>query len=248
MAWTPIGSTMSDLHGDWELFKRSVMRREDGPDGDSPEAIELWERLLPELQEPPRRPRVGLRVLLVAAALVVIAATAAISVNRQSVTRSDAVACFSAADTDASRILPSRDLSDPAAACRDLWEQGMVPSVAYPPGSVPPLVVCVGREGSAWVFPGDASTCSRLGLADVDPSESSDVPPLAELVDLLETRMPHQVCITPIHRARPIVEEALEELGLDTWTVRVRAPDPQMRCAAYVIDPHAERVDITSRP
>lgn len=61
------------------------------------------------------------------------------------------------------------------AICADAWRQGRlsstVPYVSWPaPGAapqsnpVPPLIACVLPSGRAAVFPGDETTCSRLGL------------------------------------------------------------------------------------
>jgi hypothetical protein len=59
-------------------------------------------------------------------------------------------------------------------ACADLWRQGFLsagaPGIARPRNSsvrhrVPALVVCTMSNGTAAVFPGQAGTCAKLGMA-----------------------------------------------------------------------------------
>jgi hypothetical protein len=73
----------------------------------------------------------------------------------------------------AGRPLTKAAAQDARAACSALFREGLVepgtgvlvPDRTGIPHSVPPLVVCVWRDGSAAVFPGKAGTCARLGLS-----------------------------------------------------------------------------------
>lgn len=56
---------------------------------------------------------------------------------------------------------------DPVAECGRYWTNGGIAKR----DAVPPLVACVGNNGTPWVFPGDdEDTCKELGLpqAEVD--------------------------------------------------------------------------------
>lgn len=69
--------------------------------------------------------------------------------------------------------VPSQIIS----ACAALWRQGAIgqpspgPDSTRPPADfhVPPLVACVLPDGEAAVFPGQKTTCIRLGIAPMKP-------------------------------------------------------------------------------
>jgi hypothetical protein len=71
-------------------------------------------------------------------------------------------------------VAAAGEVADALSACAALWRQGFLtlgsPSIATPPpgaadATVPVLVSCTLSDGTAAVFPGDADTCLRLGLA-----------------------------------------------------------------------------------
>lgn len=64
---------------------------------------------------------------------------------------------------------------DAIALCAEMWEQGVLSSTVDPtaptqrPGSVPPLQVCVMRDGTAAVVPSEKPTaCQSLGMASLE--------------------------------------------------------------------------------
>jgi hypothetical protein len=101
-------------------------------------------------------------------------------------TKTLAAHCFSKVTTDTAyaadvsyagdiigpNLLRQTRIGDPVQVCSDIWEQGVLtpgrrmqgPSLHPAHGhAVPQLVACtLGREAA--VYPGDATTCARLGL------------------------------------------------------------------------------------
>lgn len=66
-------------------------------------------------------------------------------------------------------------VDDARALCAQMWEQGVLSSTVDPtaptqsPGVVPPLQVCVMRDGTAAVAPSsNASVCQSLGMASLE--------------------------------------------------------------------------------
>ena len=77
-----------------------------------------------------------------------------------------------AGDIIGPNLLRASKIDDPVKVCGDIWEQGvlspdrkMVGPAARPAHghAVPKLVACT-LAGQAAVYPGDATTCARLGL------------------------------------------------------------------------------------
>ena len=76
--------------------------------------------------------------------------------------------------TIADRDGPGR-VDDARALCAQMWEQGVLSPTVEPtaptqsPGTVPPLQVCVMRDGTAAVVPSNnASVCQSLGMASLE--------------------------------------------------------------------------------
>lgn len=65
-----------------------------------------------------------------------------------------------------------QEITDPVAACADLWRQGWIspgqrqaqPPTTLGPHPVPDLTACV-QDGVVAVIPGDSSMCGQLGLS-----------------------------------------------------------------------------------
>jgi len=120
--------------------------------------------------------------LIVAAIAVIVLSTGAAGViayhaiTNHAVGRCFAVASVTSPDfttiAGASTRLTEPEVRDVRNNCRALFREGFLrpgSRVNMPDHSgvryrVPPLVVCVWRDGSAAVFPGRAGTCARLGL------------------------------------------------------------------------------------
>jgi hypothetical protein len=128
---------------------------------------------------PPRR-RVRRMVLTIGTGTVLVAtiAAGAAAYFSETPTVRSSVYCYTSAGTSAQDLGTETNYraadQDAVAICAALWEIGDLhlgltgptpPSTAAEPSAlpVPPLVACV-LHGEAAVFPGDASTCQRLGL------------------------------------------------------------------------------------
>lgn len=137
-----------------------------------------------------RRPRWRSRFVIFPAALVLAGGgvAAAVRASLGEVTDRDTARCYSVAERHDGRDFPGTSVAvahpdsdvvgqveDAVATCALVWRDGALEigkrrAQPYRPGvdrPVPSLVGCVLPDGSAAVFPGDAQTCSRLGLPAV---------------------------------------------------------------------------------
>jgi ferric-dicitrate binding protein FerR (iron transport regulator) len=57
----------------------------------------------------------------------------------------------------------NRDPLDGLEACAQAWRMGILTAPNVPPGQVPALTACV-VEGNLVIYPGDPTTCQRLGV------------------------------------------------------------------------------------
>ena len=78
-------------------------------------------------------------------------------------TITNAIGCYDSADLSANTTIQSYEGGDPVALCAALWSQGDVRTGDTTP---PHLVACVLDTGVVAVFPGDDSTCERLGIPE----------------------------------------------------------------------------------
>ena len=61
---------------------------------------------------------------------------------------------------------------DPVAACRPHYTDGTIPPKRL---HAPPLVLCVGKNSTPWVFPSnDRDLCDKLDLPDPTEARASD--------------------------------------------------------------------------
>lgn len=141
----------------------------------------------------PRRMRRGLVAAITAVGVIGGgAAAAAVLARSGTVTDRSVARCYSVANLAGGRHYSGSDVASagPAVsasasqsaldACAVLWRNGFLvpgaPHALHLPGGVlpqhpvPPLVVCVLPSGEAGVFPGNSSTCERLGLPSAPSS------------------------------------------------------------------------------
>jgi hypothetical protein len=128
---------------------------------------------------PPRR-RVRRMALAIGTGTVLVATVGAgaAAYFSEAPTVHSSVSCYTSAGTSAQDLGTQTNYraadQDAVAICAALWEIGDLhlgvtgptpPSTAAEPSGVPapPLVACV-LHGEAAVFPGDATTCQKLGL------------------------------------------------------------------------------------
>lgn len=108
-------------------------------------------------------------------------------------TRTQSAHCFTKVTTDTTyaadvsyagdvigpNLLRASKIDDPVKVCGDIWEQGVLirdrkmvgpaPNPAHG-HAVPELVACT-LAGQAAIYPGDATTCARLGLPQARESD-----------------------------------------------------------------------------
>lgn len=117
---------------------------------------------------------------------VVLTTGAAILLGSAPVTDKTLVHCLSSTTRGANGTYPGSSatiadgdspgrVDDARALCAQMWEQGVLSPAVDPiaptqsPGTVPPLQVCVMRDGSAAVVPSSiASVCQSLGMASLE--------------------------------------------------------------------------------
>jgi uncharacterized membrane protein len=136
----------------------------------------------PHRWRPWRRSGFAFALTLATVASGVGVAAAAVYADYETVTNTNTAHCYSLAQLGdngstvaASGAPGSRaQVTDALGTCETLWQDGFLspgvsqvihvtmPTTLHP---VPPLVVCTMSDGTAGVFPGTASTCSELGLA-----------------------------------------------------------------------------------
>lgn len=190
----------------------------------------------------PRRRR-WLVVAGVSAIVVVGGAGVAAFVGARPSTPTAGVVCrASISNSSAIVIEPS---ADPVAACADLWARGDLPEIGQKgPGEIPRLVACVGARGTLEVLPAaKGQTCAAAGMVEADPSGSLDDPVVA-----LQERLAIDINVAACQAIEPatdIVEAALRELELPSWTIEVR--QPTATCVIAVVEPTSTRVLLIPR-
>jgi hypothetical protein len=114
---------------------------------------------------------------------VALTTGAAVLLGSAPVTNDTIVHCLSSTTRDADGVYPGSSatiadgsgpgrVDDALSLCSQMWEQGVLSPTVDPiapthaPGLVPPLQVCVMRDGSAAVVPSSSDTvCQSLGMA-----------------------------------------------------------------------------------
>ena len=208
------------------LLREAIVRPEDVPGPDSPEA----QRVLRAVKNQRTRRTHIRRVVPILAILMVAAGGVYLASLRQPQT----IVCFSAADLDANRLAPSPDQGMGLEACHSAWQTGQLANADVPPGTIPELVGCESPTGSLWVFPGShPNVCAGLGLNPADPNETTL--PISSLSDRLGRDLNPPACV-PIEAAIVIVDDALRELGFAEWTITPQPEPPDRPCASFGID------------
>lgn len=202
---------------------------------------------VPEMPGPARSRR---RWLAGGVAISVIAggATAAALLNRNKPTHPEqGIACHVAPDLASSaQVIPPA--VDPLAACTQLWLSGALPDIDHPgPATdvVPRMFACVDPGGGLDVFPivsEPAESCAGLGLVEAITDLGSD--PAVVLQDRLVNDI-NASCVD-VDSARHLAQAALDDLGLDDWTITVR--DGTTGCVKAGEDPDTKSVFLQSVP
>jgi len=218
--------------------------REDDPADriDPQEAARIKARVRARvLADASRRRRSRRRVLLAAAVavLALAAVAAAVYLTRQP-TQISGIGCAADLSLDAVHVVEPTGGLDPQ-RCAPLWADGTItnPDIV-PAGQVPPLVGCVNDAGTLIVLPtDDPGVCERLGMAAFAPP-SDATSSIIEVQDRLVEQINPQVCPS-FDDAQRIAEQALDDAGIDDWTVVVsQAPTDREPCPSLAFD-HTSR-------
>ena len=183
------------------------------------------------------------RLIAIAVGIAVVGAgtTAVWALTRtQRAPNPTAIACHRTADLASSQVAISSDGSDPVTQCAKAW----LPEWGPPP----PLIACVAPTGIAVVFPGDETTCTRLGLTPLDTTLTADDRTLITFQDDLTTELGNRGCI-PSSQVLQLVETRLTAAGLTEWTATIAKPNtPDQPCGSVDIDPAAKTITILPLP
>lgn len=230
---------MSDFSEQLRRIQERLVDESDVPGPDSYEG----QRILRNVHGADDRRRRRLRILVPVIALSVVAAAAVVY---QPLANPQVVVCFEAPDIDSNRYVPSPGAGVGIEACSVGWERAELRSDDVPIGEVPPLVGCVGAEGSLWVFPSsDRSTCQHLNLSNPEPDQ--DIEPLLDLEQRLSDYLPPDSCVT-ISEAVLGIEAILADMGLTDWSIEVGESNTSRPCASWGIDGVERRVHIIPFP
>jgi hypothetical protein len=174
-----------------------------------------------------RRRRRRLALILVPAVVVVLVATGFTTYAlTRSPTHLESVGCYDTASLDANVAVVNLDGRDPTAICNEIWRRGDLPGVPVPTK----LAACVLESGAIGVFPSSgASTCEKLGLADLPASYAQEGKRFAALRDAIVTKIGEPAsgssrggpqCVGE-DEARAVVRRELDSHGYGDWTVMV---------------------------
>lgn len=191
--------------------------------------------------------RSGRRRVLLAVAVLALAAVAAVYLTRQP-TQISGIGCAEDLTLDAVHVIPSKGGLD-ARQCTPLWADGTITNPAIAPaGQVPPLLGCVNDSGTLIVVPtDDQGVCEHLGMTVFAPPSDATVS-IVELEDRLVEQINSETC-SSFDDAKQIVEQALDDAGIDDWTVTVaQQPTDQRPCPSLAFDSATRQILIVPVP
>lgn len=174
-----------------------------------------------------RRRRRRFALVVVPAAIAILAATGftTYALTREP-THLESVGCYDRASLEANVAVVNADGRDPTAICNEIWQRGDLPGVPVPTK----LAACVLESGAIGVFPSsDASTCEKLGLADLPASYAQEGKRFAALRDAIVAKVGEPAsgstrggpqCVGE-DEARAVVRQELDSHGYQDWTVKV---------------------------
>lgn len=185
----------------------------------------------------------ALSALLVAGGAVGVAA---IVRSGQPTQPSAGVACRDGVDVDAN-VIVIEPTEDPIGGCGELWATGRFDEPGGAQAVVPALVACVSESGVISVFPGDDTTCARLGLVDAEP----ELDATNQAIVALQERIAEDVNLAPCGAAEDvavIAQRLVDESGLTGWVVETRPDSVGAPCAKAAVDATTRVVQIVKFP
>ncbi len=195
----------------------------------------------------PRRPFRRRVLVAVAVAVLALGVAAAWYLTRQP-TNPAGIGCAEDLSLDAVHVVTPIGGLDPH-QCAPLWADGTItnPDIA-PPGQVPPLVGCVNDTGTLIVLPtDDQRVCGRLGMANYIPP-AGDTVSILEVQNRLAGHINPKTCPT-FEDAQHLAQQALEDVGIDDWTVTIAQPPTDQRpCPTLAIDHTTRQIILVPAP
>lgn len=156
------------------------------------------------------------------------------------------VACREAPGVDAD-VIVIEPTDDPVEGCRSLWAAGRFDEAAGGVGVVPPLVACISDAGVIEVYPGDAETCTGLGLANADSGLDVE----NQAIVALQERLVNDINARPCASAQAVEEIArriVDESLISGWKVEVRPDSIDATCAKAAVVATAQVVQVVKFP
>jgi hypothetical protein len=239
------------------------------PDPSSDQARALLSTVLAGAPTPLARARRRRQtVTAVVAAAAVLATAAAIAVTTRRVADPLNIGCYDAASTSANTVVVAATGPNPVAACRELWEQGVIDPEVGSSDAVPDLVACVLDSADVvGVFP--AASCDDVllgettdedGLRPVAPQPEgtpSEVPTSGLSVPdfgtddetvraaMDEVRLAMLDRCLALDEATRLVRDTLAAHDLHGWTVEPVLPDhPPDACTGFFPQPADRHVGL----
>ncbi len=156
------------------------------------------------------------------------------------------IACREAPGVDAD-VIVIEPTDDPVGGCEAVWAAGRFDEARLADGEVPLLVACVSDAGVIEVYPGDAETCTGLGLADAGPALDEENQAIVALQERLVNEINLQPCVMA-EDAASIGLRIVEESGLAGWTVEIRTDSTGAPCAKAAVDTTRRVVEVVKFP
>lgn len=156
------------------------------------------------------------------------------------------VACREAPGVDAD-VIVIEPTDDPVGGCEAVWAAGRFSETPLSGGEAPALMACISDAGVIEVYPGDAETCTRLGLSNADPALDVENQAIVALQERLANEINLQPCVTA-EDAAAIGLRIVEESGLAGWTVEIRTDSAGASCAKAAVDTTRQVVEVVKFP
>ncbi len=190
-------------------------------------------------------------VPLVALAILVLGGGAAYALVTRTATTTHSIACYEAADLQASTAVVAADGRGPVDVCTGAWNRGV-----FGVSPAPALQACILKSGVAAAFPSTpgVDVCARLRLAALGAGgpRPGDKTFLAFKEAVIE-RFVNDPCVDP-DRGATVVRQELDRAGLGSWTVGVgegihgEGFSPLRPCAGLAFDQAKQRVVLVPQP
>jgi len=200
---------------------------------------------------PPIASRRRRMLVFLALATLPLGGAAAYALVTRTATTTHSVACYQAADLQASTAVVAGDGREPVDVCTEAWNRGV-----FGVSPAPALQACVLKSGVAAVFPSTpgGDVCARLRLATLSagrpgPADKS----FLSFKNAVIERFANDRCVDP-GRGAAVVRQELDRAGLGSWTVGVgegvhgEGFSAERPCAGLAFDQAKQQVVLVPQP